>query len=245
MMTRFAMLSLVTALIGIFATVLTLRPASAQTTSPGLLLSNVTGTLVRGGQFTGDVTLTRLTNRAGTLVADGTVSGTTSSSGSQAAPLAPSATPSTQATPTTEPPSTPTATSTAVPTPAATPTSTLAPASETSSFSAAALAAPDAQVSTVTQSFREIPLTLADPDGGACNALSVDLSTIFLDQVGVQLDLASTTLDLATVPRANRRLVICSVPWPALVEASPSSGQAALLNELLPVVNRALSSGQR
>lgn len=263
MTTRFAALTLVVTLAGVIAIVPNPRPILAQAIAgSGLSLTNVSGTLARGGQFTGDVTLTRLTNRAGQLVADGTLNGTTIPSGSQPAILAPTstatgqvipasestpvstATPTSQPTSTSEPSATPIPPPTVAPTLTALPTST-APASDTGSFSAAALAAPAAQSSAVMQSFREIPLTIVDSDGGACDALSIDLSTIFLDQTGVQLDLAPTTLDLATLPRANRPLgnLLCAVS--SLVEVSPGGSQAALLNELLPVVNRALSSSQR
>lgn len=203
MRTRFAVLALVGTLVGVFAVASRLHPASAQTAVPGLPLANVTGTLARGGQFAGSVTITRLTARAGELVADGLVSGATI-----AVDLPPSPTPD-------------------------------------DVFTAPDGASSFASSTAVTQSFREIPLTLVDPDAGACDLLTVDLGAVFLDQTGVQLDLAPTTLDLATLPRANRPLgnLLCAVA--SLVEASPSSGQAALLNELLPVVNRALASGQR
>ena len=253
MITRFATLALVAIIGGIIVFAPVPHPARAQSiASPGLALANVSGTLARGGQFTGDVTITRLTNRAGQLVVDGTLTGTTMPSGSQPALMGPTnaatsqptstseltpvsaAAPTSQPTPTTEP----TSTSTAAPTVA--PTS-----SDAGAFSAAALAVPSEQSTAVMQSFREIPLTIADPDGAACDTLSIDLGTVFLDQTGVQLDPAPTTLDLSTVPRVNRPLgnLLCAVA--SLVEVSPGGSQAALLNELLPVVNRALSGTPR
>ena len=200
---RLAVLALVATLIGTFAATLSSRPASAQTAGPGLSLANVTGWLARGGQFSGSVTVTRLTARAGELVADGAVNGTT-----YPVNLAPSPTPE-------------------------------------GVFTVPGAVSTSASSMAVMQSFREIPLTLADPDGGACDALTVDLGTIFLDQTGVQLDPAPTTLDMATLPRTNRPLgnLFCAVA--NLVQTSPDGTQAALLNELLPVVNRALSSSQR
>jgi hypothetical protein len=199
MRTRFAVLALATTLIGTLAATPLTHPASAQTAGSGLSLPNVTGTLARGDQFSGSVTITRLTTRAGELVADGAVTGTTTS-----VSPAPSPTPD-------------------------------------DIFTVQAPPSGSASATAVMQTFREIPLTLLDPDGGACDALNVDLSTIFLDQTGVQLDLAPTTLDLATLPRANRPLgnLLCAVA--SLAEPSPGGSQAALLNELLPVVNRALS----
>jgi len=202
MMTRFAVL--VASLLGIVAAAPMAHPVAAQTTTgPGLTLPNVSGTLARGGPFSGSVIITRLTARAGQLVADGTVSGTTY-------PLSVAPGPATDDSSTTPGSSSGTATSTAV-----------------------------------MQSFREIPLTIADPNGGACDTLSVDLGTIFLDQTGVQLDLTAATLDVASLPRANRPLgnLLCTVA--SLVEAAPGGGQTATLNELLPVVNRVLASSQR
>jgi hypothetical protein len=183
--------------------------AVAQTTTPGLTLSNVSGTLARGGQFSGSVTITRLTNQAGSLVADGTISGSTLPGG--ATLLVNSA-------------------------PSPTPDDIFAPASAQSAL---------ASSMPVAQSFREIPLTLTTPYGGVCTALYLDLGTVFLDQLGVQLDLAQATLDLETMPRANRPLgnLLCAVA--NLIESSPAGSQAGLLNELLPVVNRALISSQR
>jgi hypothetical protein len=273
--TRFAVLALVAALCGTVALSSLAPAAAAQTATPGLTLSNVTGTLTRGGQFAGAVTITRLTNRAGTLVADGIVTGSTIPASGLEPPLpsslqfTASITPTSPSTPVIQPTSifdstftatpetastatsTPQATATFEPassatlTPQATPTSTTAPVSVSDSMTAAALAGPAAQSTSVMQSFREIPLTLTDPDSGACDTLSVDLSTIFLDQLGVQLDLAPATVDLGTLPRANRPLgnLLCAVA--SIVEVSPGGSQAALLNELLPVVNRALSSGAR
>jgi hypothetical protein len=75
--------------------------------------------------------------------------------------------------------------------------------------------------------------------------LNVDLGTIFLDQTGVQLDPSPTALDIQFLPRASRPLgnLLCTVA--SIVEVTPSGGQVGLLNELLPVVNRALANGQR
>jgi hypothetical protein len=97
----------------------------------------------------------------------------------------------------------------------------------------------------VSQSFREIPLTIVDPDMGACDYLHLDLGVVFVDQLGVQLDLAPAMIDLATLPRANRPLggLLCTVA--SLLDLGPGSTQAAMLNELLPVVNRALTTAAR
>jgi hypothetical protein len=97
----------------------------------------------------------------------------------------------------------------------------------------------------VAQSFRDIPLTLTAPYSGVCTTLSLDLGTVFLEQLGVQLELAPVTLDLETAPRANRALgnLLCAVA--NLSETAPAGTQSGLLNELLPVVNRALASSQR
>lgn len=258
------------------------QAAGAQSQTPGLTLPAVTGSLARGGQFTGALTITRLTNRAGPLVADGLVVGNVSTEPVWATPVStapvtgaaifsatstPTPTFETVGTPATPPPtatnlaSTPVTNSmnstitipatatpthtlgivvTATPTPTATREDLLprAPLLDESVTRAA-------QSTAVSQSFRDIPLTLADPDLGACDTLNLDLGVVFVDQLGVQLDLTPAVIDIATLPRPNRPLggLLCTVA--SLVDLGPSSNQAATLNELLPIVNRALSTTAR
>jgi len=97
----------------------------------------------------------------------------------------------------------------------------------------------------IGQGFRDIPVTIVDPDMGTCDYLHVDLGTIFLDQLGVQLDLAPAMIDLQALPRANRPVgnLLCTVA--SLMEVTPGTRQAATLNELLPVVNRTLATAAR
>ena len=101
------------------------------------------------------------------------------------------------------------------------------------------------QSTAINQIFREIPLTLTDPDLGACDSLILDLGVVFVDQLGVQLDLAPATIDLSSMPKANRPLggLLCTVA--SLLDLGPSSAQAATVNELLPIVNRALTTAVR
>lgn len=257
-----------TALIGtlLFGPLAQAAIAQSQPQTPGLTLPAVTGALARGGQFSGSLTITRLTNRAGQLVADGIVAGSVVAESSvpatSTAPVV--STPASGGTifaatstpaPTSETfsvTSTPIATLTVTPT--LTPTAAIgaivtSTASGEDIFPRASLTeervnqAP--QATAVNQSFREIPLSLSDPDMGACDLLHVDLGVVFVDQLGVQLDLAPTIIDLATLPRANRPLggLLCTVA--SLLDLGPSSAQAAMLNELLPIVNRALSTASR
>ena len=246
------------------------QSVAAQAQAPGLTLPAVSGSLARGGQFSGSLTITRLTNRAGQLVADGVIVGTVAAE--NGAPSTP--TPAVVNAPasggtifaststpfaTTEPYSV-TATSTATATPAAatpTPTATVELGAIVTSTTSPGdefprVSLPDERLNqattpsaAVSQSFREIPLTLADPDMGACDYLQLDLGVVFVDQLGVQLDLAPATIDLAALPRANRPLggLLCTVA--SLLDLGPGSTQAAMLNELLPVVNRALSTASR
>jgi hypothetical protein len=270
---RLAVLAVSSLLVGALMSASLTLPAAAQSPTPGLTLPTVTGTLARGGQVTGTLTISRLTNRAGQLVADGILVGNVAVEATSSTTLAPvyaststpAPTPSggtifaATSTPATSSESfaatsTPAVTSTltATTTPTATTavgavvTSTSPFRTDSTEFPRAGLS--DLQVNqlpaitAINQSFREVPLTLTDPDMGACDTLQVDLGSIFVDQLGVQLDLAPALIDLATLPRANRPLggLFCTVA--SLLDLGPGSTQGATLNELLPVVNRALST---
>ena len=240
---------------------LTTTAVFAQAATPGLVVPNVVGPLGRGGQFTGNLTVSRLSYRAGQLSADGTITGTvaqqlapptasatappTSTPASGGSIFAPTATPAptSELTPQTSI-ATATLAATATPTPHSTATSTgLAAPAEGDEFPRADLTGPSInQAGPVSQAFRDIPLTLLDPDMGVCDVLHLDLGPVFLDQLGVQLDLAPATVDIQTLPRTSRPLgnMLCAVA--SLLEGAPSAGQAATLNELLPVVNRTLTN---
>ena len=251
------------------------QTVTAQTSAPGLTLPAVSGSLVRGGQFNGALTITRLTNRAGQLVADGMIVGNVAIESQSSTSLTPVYASTSTPAPTPSGGTIFAATSTPAPgteivvatathimaaTFTATPTATITATAEYQATVATVSAATDqipraalsddllgqVPVATpVSQSFREIPLTLVDPDLGACDVLQFDVGAIFVDQLGVQLDLAPATLDLASLPRASRPLggLHCTVA--SLLDLGPGSTQAALLNELLPTVNRALSNSTR
>lgn len=268
---RLAVLRVATALCALISWPVT-QAAVAQSQSSGLTLPAVTGSLARGGQFTGALTITRLSNRAGQLVADGIVAGNVSTEpvwatpASIGVPLTGASVFSATSTPTptyetvsTSAPLPPTATSltlggvatatatltpgivlTATPTPTSAGTDQLprtALLDETVSRSAQSIA--------VSQSFRDIPMTLVDPDLATCDVLNLDLGVLFMDQLGAHIDLAPAVIDIATLPRTNRPLggLLCTVA--SLVDLGPSSSQAATLNELLPIVNRTLSTAPR
>jgi hypothetical protein len=253
----------------------------AQAPTPGVTMPDATGALARGGQFTGSLTITRLTNRAGQLVADGLVTGNVTSEAVATTPTPASISSTSGNNLVYASTSTPTATivnataetfaSTSTPTVAVTVTPTTTATIATTSTAAAAplnsvsaaspltgIPVPDAQLpraeltdtsvyqaTTISQAFREIPLGLVDPDMGSCDVLLADLGTVFIDQLGMQLDLAPAVLDLATLPRANRPLggLLCTVA--SLLDLGPGSTQAATVNELLPIVNRSLSTAAR
>ena len=71
---RLAVLT-VTALIGALISWPQTQIAGAQSQTSGLTVPAVSGNLARGGQFSGTLSITRLTNRAGQLVADGLIAG--------------------------------------------------------------------------------------------------------------------------------------------------------------------------
>jgi len=177
------------ALVGILASALVFTsmaaPAAAQPGKPtgkptggGLTLPGVTGELLQGGDAVGQLTdgtltITRLQERGGQLVADGTLTGT--ALGQQ-----------------------------------------------------------------VTQDFRDIPLTLVDPNGGACDILNLDLGPLHLDLLGLVVDLSAISLDVTAVPGPGNLLgnLLCAVA--GLLDPGPTGGLGGILNELLGIINRLL-----
>ncbi|MGE3269363.1 MAG: hypothetical protein AB7P40_11485 [Chloroflexota bacterium] len=257
---RLAVLMLTSSLVGLAAMMPLADTVQAQATPPGLVIAPVSGTLALGGQFTGQVTITRLSYRAGQLSADGLILGTMTAATAPAGEFEPdssaSATAMIEATGASLPPAdsltlthtpTPSATLTATPDglPAANQDAAVTPAPDTEFRRAHLLGAPAAQPVSVTQAFRDVPLTVMDPNMGVCDVLHLDLGPVFVDQAGVLLDLAPASLDMATLPRANRPVgnMLCAVS--SLLEGAPSTGQTATLNELLPVINRALGTPPR
>ena len=189
----------------------------AQSQTSGLTVPAVSGNLARGGQFSGTLTIARLTNRAGQLVADGQVAGNVTTESVWATPVAPACQ---QPAPATfsahqpqhrhlrrsgppqhhywprpryqarRPPSQPPRWSHQPRVPRQGPTRPApsrnndhshgrgsAPAHSVDSDAA------QQQSTAINQIFREIPLTLTDPDLGACGSLILDLGVVFVDQL--------------------------------------------------------------
>jgi hypothetical protein len=179
---RLRMMSLVLA--AMMALTFTLGPiatiAAAQQNQPGagLVVPNVTGTLLQGTQQVGELTngtltVTRLQERGGQLLATGTLTGT-------------------------------------------------------------------AQGQPVTQPFRDIPVTLVDPNGGACDILNLDLGPLNLDLLGLVVDLSPVSLDVTALPGPGKLLgnLLCAVA--GLLDQNPAGALNGILNELLGIINRLL-----
>jgi hypothetical protein len=155
-------------------------PVAAQGNQPGagLSLSNVTGDLLRAGQPAGQLTngtliVTRLQERGGQLLADGTLTGT-------------------------------------------------------------------ADGQPVTQAFRDVPVTLVDPNGGACDILNLDLGPLDLDLLGLVVDLSPVSLDVTLLPGPGKLLgnLLCAVT--GLLDGGATGGLGGILNDLLGIINRLL-----
>jgi hypothetical protein len=177
---RVIALALVASLVAAFVISPIGAPVSAQPgqNEPGLVLPNVTGSILQGGQAVGQLTdgtltITRLQERGGQLIADGTLTGTV-------------------------------------------------------------------QGQPVTQAFRDVPLTLADQNGGACDILNLDLGPINLDLLGLVVDLSPVSLDVTAVPGPGNLLgnLLCAVV--GLLDQGPAGGQGGILNQLLSIINRLL-----
>jgi hypothetical protein len=154
--------------------------AAAQQNQPGggLVIPNVSGSLLLGTQQVGElthgaVTVTRLQERGGQLLATGTLTGT-------------------------------------------------------------------AQGQPVIQQFTDVPVTLVDPNGGACDILNLDLGPLNLDLLGLVVDLSPISLDVTALPGAGNLLgnLLCAVA--GLLDQNPAGGLNGILNELLGIINRLL-----
>jgi hypothetical protein len=105
----------------------------------------------------------------------------------------------------------------------------------------------------VDQQFRDVPLDLtssarqgAAPETdmalkqvGGCDILNLDLGPIFLDLLGLQVDLDPVVLDITAVPGPGNLLgnLLCALV--GLLD--PGSGLGDLINDLLGIINRILS----
>jgi hypothetical protein len=72
-------------------------------------------------------------------------------------------------------------------------------------------------------------------DPGACGIVHLDLGPLFLDLLGLQVDLSQVILDIAAAPGAGNLLgnLLCAVT--GLLDG-PGGGLAALLNQILGIL---------
>lgn len=93
-------------------------------------------------------------------------------------------------------------------------------------------------VTSITQAFAGIPLNLLDSGGGECQILFLDLGPIFLDLLGLQVDLSQIVLDITAVQGAGNLLgnLLCAVA--GLLDGPNPIGN--VLNNLLGLINRIL-----
>jgi hypothetical protein len=89
-------------------------------------------------------------------------------------------------------------------------------------------------VTQITQTFTDVALGLLNPDGGKCDILFLDLGPIFLDVLGLQVDLSQIVLDVDAVPGAGNLVgnLLCAIT--GLLDG-PGLGNA--LNNLLGIIN--------
>ena len=84
--------------------------------------------------------------------------------------------------------------------------------------------------------FTDVVGTLQQPGGGStgkCDILFLDLGPIFLDVLGLEVDLSQIVLDINAVPGAGNLLgnLLCAVV--GLLDGDPLGGLGALLDRLL------------
>jgi hypothetical protein len=99
----------------------------------------------------------------------------------------------------------------------------------------------DGTVTDVSQSFTDIPLSLASEangNGGGCDILNLDLGPINLDLLGLQVDLSEVLLDITAVRGAGNLLgnLLCAVTG-LLDGAGLLGGIGTALDNLLGVIN--------
>jgi len=93
-------------------------------------------------------------------------------------------------------------------------------------------------VTEITQTFTGVATSLLDPDGGKCDVLFLDIGPIFLDLLGLQVDLSQITLDVDAVSGAGNLLgnLLCAVA--GLLDGPNPLGNAVA--NLLGIINRLL-----
>lgn len=96
----------------------------------------------------------------------------------------------------------------------------------------------------VTQDFKKVPLAIsaseavATQTGASCDVLNLDLGPIFLDLLGLQVDLSEVNLDITAVPGPGNLLgnLLCAVA--GLLD--PGSSLGNLVDQLLAGLGRLL-----
>lgn len=93
-------------------------------------------------------------------------------------------------------------------------------------------------VTEITQTFTDVAIGLLNPDGGKCDILLLDIGPIFLDLLGLQVDLSQIVLDVDAVPGAGNLLgnLLCAVA--GLLDGPNPLGNAVA--NLLGIINRLL-----
>jgi hypothetical protein len=93
-------------------------------------------------------------------------------------------------------------------------------------------------VTEFTQTFTDVPVNLTRNQGGSCDILFLDLGPLFLDLLGLQVDLSPITLDVRAVPGAGNLLgnLLCALV--GLLDGPGARGNAA--QALLSQINSVL-----
>jgi hypothetical protein len=86
------------------------------------------------------------------------------------------------------------------------------------------------------QQFTDVAATLVQP-GATCRILELDLGPIFLDLLGLQVDLSPIHLEINAVPGAGNLLgnLLCAVA--GILDGPLGGGLGALLDGLLDAIN--------
>lgn len=88
-------------------------------------------------------------------------------------------------------------------------------------------------VTQITQTFTAIPLALTGSQGGRCEILNLDLGPLFLDLLGLQVDLSAVNLDIVAQSGPGKLLgnLLCAVVH-LLDQGGPLSGLQNLLDQI-------------
>jgi hypothetical protein len=93
----------------------------------------------------------------------------------------------------------------------------------------------------VRQDFVNAPLALGPSEPGVCDILFLDLGPLFLDVLGLTVDLSAVQLDIDALPGAGNLLgnLLCAVT--GLLDFDPSDILSGILNNILDAINEILS----